>query len=100
MSSPPSSGVSGFPTGHSLVALGGFELFIGPSSEGAPTKVRFGWFEDTGSGSSVRWSTLDGPQQELAPGVVHDLDSASGQLLIVGAPGDDAKIVAAWDSEL
>jgi len=92
--------VSGFPTEHSLVALGGFEWFIGPSSAAEPTKIRFGWFEDAGSGSSVRWSTLDGPLQELAPRVLHYLESASGQILILGAPGDEAKIVAAWDMEL
>jgi hypothetical protein len=95
MNVPAGSNADAFPTKNTLSALGGFEWIIQPPTGSTTLRIRFGWFEDSGSGSSVRWSSGDGPQVDLPQGV-HELES-SGDLLLLGATGEDAKIVAAWD---
>lgn len=80
----------GFPTTNVVMALGGCELQI------SGTRVRFGWFEDVGTGSTVSWSTGGGPFEDLGQGV-HELSAESGSLTVLCATSDGGKIVAAWD---
>jgi hypothetical protein len=88
--------IEGFPTQNVLVAQGSFEMKISRSSNSPAGHIRVGWFEESGTGSSVSWSSTGGPDHELAAGV-HELDVPSESFMLVGSTGEDGKMVAAWD---
>ena len=88
-------GEAPLPTQNVLVAQGSFELQIARPSNSPVGHIRVGWFEESGTGSSVSWSNTGGTDHELAAGV-HDLDVPSESLMLVGSPGEYGKIVVAW----
>jgi hypothetical protein len=81
----------GFPTTNTVLALGAVELQL------TGDHIRFGWFEDAGSGSTVSWSTGGNPFEDLSQGV-HELTAQAGAITVLGATADGGKIVAAWDT--
>jgi hypothetical protein len=85
-----------FPTQNVLIAQGSFEMRISRSSNSPAGRIRVGWFEEIGTGSSVSWSSTGGTDHELAAGV-HELDVPSESFMLVGSTGEGGKMVAAWE---
>jgi hypothetical protein len=88
--------IEGSPTQNVLIAQGSFEMQIARPSNSPVGHIRVGWFEESGTGSSVSWSSTGGTDHELAAGV-HELDVPTESLMLVGSTGGGGKMVVAWD---